>query len=425
MHQPAGSDRVPASAWLLLALLTVLNVLNFVDRQLIPSLAPLIMADLGLTRAQLGLLLGFTFVVFYTLAGLGLGVAADRWPRRWLIAGGLALWSAMTAVSGAARGLAGLAVPRVLVGVGEATLTPAALSMLGDTFPRHRLGIATGVYYAGLPLGTALSFAIASWTAPRFGWRVCFYALGAVGLAATVLLFAIREPVRRRPGRTEDAARPQPAIREIVRDLARALAQRPALVLVMLGGAALAYGSAAALHNVTWLVQERHFDFARAAFLSGVMAISSGLAGNIGGGWIADRCERRWRGGRLWSVVLLTIGFAPLSLGFFLLPPASPLFYVCWFFSAASTVAYFGPVFAAIQELAPVHVRSSAVGFGLLVINMLGVGPGPWITGIIGDRVSLTAGLVTSVGVSLAAVALFAAAARLAPVTPAVRAPSA
>ncbi len=424
MHEAPGSGGVASASWLLLALLVGLNVLNFVDRQLLPSLAPLIMADLGLNRAQLGLLLGFTFVVFYTLAGLGLGVVADRWSRRWLIAGGLALWSAMTAVTGAARGLAGLAVPRVLVGVGEATLTPAALSMLGDTFPRRQLGLATGLYYAGLPLGTALSFAIASWTAPRFGWRACFYALGAVGLAATALLFLVREPARRR-SESLATTTPHPALAAIVRDVVGALRERPAFGLVMLGGAALAYASASALHNVTWLVQERGFPFAQATSISAVMALSSGLAGNIGGGWLADRFERRRAGGRIRSVAWLTAGFAPLSLGFYLLPPASPLFYVCWFFSAASTVAYFGPVFAAIQDLAPAHVRSSAVAVGLLVINMLGVGPGPWITGLIGDRAGLTAGLVTSVIVSLTAVALFAAAARLASATRAVRAPSA
>jgi len=110
----------------------------------------------------------------------------------------------------------------------------------------------------------------------------------------------------------------------------------------------------------------------------------------------------------------LTLFFAPFTAAFFLLPPSTSLFYVCWFFSTASTTAYFGPVFAAIQELAPVHVRSSTVAFGLLVTNLLGVGPGPWITGLIGDRSSLTIGLLVSLGVSLAAVIPFSMAARAA-----------
>jgi MFS family permease len=404
------SDAVSRPAWMLLGLMTALNVLNFVDRQLIASLAPLLIADLGLSRSQIGLLVGFTFVVFYTLVGMLLGLAADRWPRRTIIAWGLGVWSIMTALSGAARSFVHLALPRVLVGVGEATLTPAALSMLGDAFPARRLGLATGIYYTGLPIGTALSLGVAGWAAPRFGWRVCFYAFGVIGLVAVALLFAVREPARRAVPGTRAAA--APSLASIVRDLRRALAERPALGLVMLGGAALAYGSASALHGITWLVQERGFPFATAAYTAGFMAVTSGFLGNLAGGWVADWCARRWHGGRSWSLVLLTLFFAPFSAAFFLLPTTSPLFYVCWFISSASTVAYFGPVFSAVQELAPGHVRSSAVAFGLLVLNVVGVGPGPWITGMIGDHASLTMGLLSSVGVSTLSVLAFAGAAR-------------
>ena len=408
-----AAESVHRSAWVLLGVMTGLNVLNFVDRQLIASLAPLLIAELHLTRSQIGLLVGFTFVVFYTLVGMVLGVAADRWSRRTIIAWGLALWSAMTAISGSARGFIHLAMPRVLVGVGEATLTPAALSMLADAFPGRRLGLATGIYYAGLPIGTALSLGVAGWVAPRFGWRVCFYVFGAIGLLALGLVFAVREPARR--AMASALGKGSPSIGAIVADLRKALAERPSLGLVMLGGAALAYGSAAALHGITWLVQERGFPFATAAYLAGLMTVTSGFLGNLAGGWVADWCARRWHGGRSWSLVMLTLFFVPFSVGFFLLPTSSPLFYVCWFFSASSTVAYFGPVFSAIQELAPAHIRSSTVAFGLLVMNLLGVGPGPWVTGMIGDRVSLTMGLLSSIGVSTLSIVAFAAAARLAP----------
>ncbi|MFB3853389.1 MAG: MFS transporter [Vicinamibacterales bacterium] len=408
MKVVTGGALEPRPAWALLALLTFLNVLNFVDRQLIPSLAPLIMADLGLNRADIGLLVGFTFVVFYTSVGLALGVAADRWSRRGLIAAGLALWSAMTAVSGAARSLAHLAVPRVLVGIGEATLTPAALSMLGDRFPWRSLGLATAVYYAGLPLGTALSHTVAGWAAPRFGWRACFYALGLAGLAAVALVALAGEPARR--GASQGTKRLPPA--DLVSGLTRALRDRPQLILVMLGGAGLAYASASALHGITWLVQERGFSFPAATYTSGVMALASGLAGNVAGGWTSDAFAKRLRGGRIWSLAFLTVFFAPFTAGFLLLPAGSSLFYACWFMSAASTTAYFGPTFAAIQELAPLHLRSSGVAFGLLVVNMVGVGPGPWVTGMIGDRWSLTLGLLLSLGVSLLAVVPFSLAAR-------------
>ncbi len=280
----------PRAAWALLAFLTLLNVLNFVDRTLITSLAPLLIADLGLTRAEIGLLAGYGFVLFYTVVGLFLGLAADRWPRFPLVAGGLALWSAMTAVSGLARSFVHLAIPRIFVGVGEATLTPAALSMLGDAFPRRRLGFATSVYYAGLPLGTAASLIAAGFVAPRYGWRACFYVLGLLGLLAVAGLALLREPPRR-----GGAAGPRPSLAALARDLARALVERPALTLVLVGASLLVFGSAAAMHTLTWLVQERGFAFSRAAYLSGIVAVAAGFLGNLAGGAFADACARRFR----------------------------------------------------------------------------------------------------------------------------------
>jgi len=435
MHppRPAAADRaaleaVPAAAWLLLAFLTTLNVLNFVVRQLIPSLAPLLIADLGLSRAQIGALIGFAFVVVYSIVGVGLGLVADRWPRRAVIAGGLTIWSVMAAVSGASRTYLGLAIPRVFVGVGQAALTPAALAMLGDVFPARRLGLASGVYYAGLPIGTALSLGLAGWLAPRYGWRVCFFVAGAAGLAALALLAMVREPARRRQvgshagsglasqpdAIVQDLAPTMPlaSLRGLARDVWDALRQRPALGLLMLGGAALTYGSAAATHGVTWLVEERGMTFAAAVSLSGLMTIVSGLLGNLAGGWFSDVCARRWPGGRAWSLVLMIVFFAPFSVAFFLLAPGTAAFYACWFVSAASTVAYFGPVLSAVQEISPAHVRSTMVAFALMVLNLVGVGPGSLITGAIGDAASLTAGLVVSVGVTLAGAAVFALAAR-------------
>src|SRR5688572_2446928 len=194
----AAVEPVSRSAWGLLFFLTALNILNFVDRMLIASLAPLLIKDLGLSRAQIGLLTGFGFVFFYTFVGLLLGMAADRFRRLPLIAMGVALWSAMTALSGLARSFIQLAIPRIFVGIGEATLTPAALSMLGDAFPRRRQGLAVGVYYAGIPLGLATALISSSLIAPRYGWRFSFYALGILGLIATVFLAVLREPPRRR-----------------------------------------------------------------------------------------------------------------------------------------------------------------------------------------------------------------------------------
>ncbi len=413
----ASDEPVTRAAWGLLIFLTALNILNFVDRMLIASLAPLLIQDLGLTRAQIGLLAGFGFVFFYTFVGLFLGIAADRFRRFPLIAAGLALWSAMTALSGWARSFIQLAIPRIFVGIGEATLTPAALSMLGDAFPARRLGLAIGVYYAGIPLGLALALISSSLIAPRYGWRVSFFALGIIGLLATVFLAILKEPERRRTTEGNDGAaaptKAQPAVRELLRDLMRSLVNRPALTLALAGGSLLCYGSGAALHCVTWLVEERGFSYANAAFSAGIVAVFAGFLGNLAGGIFGDFCARRFRGGRLWSLVIMTAFFTVPAWLFYSATPGTPLFYICWFFTSAGTTAWFGPLFSSYQELAPVHARSTMIAFALLVLNLLGVGPGPLITGMIGDSRSLSFGLLVSLVVTAFAIVPFALAARI------------
>ena len=212
------TERPTAAAWSLLALLVVLNVLNFVDRNLISSVAPFLISELGLTRAQIGLLQGFGFVVFYTVMGVILGAAADRWHRPRLVAAGLALWSTVTAISGLAQSFVHLLIPRMFVGAGEATLTPASLSMLAETFPASRRAFAVGAYYAGVPIGAGLGLVIASVLVPTLGWRSCFYVLGGVGLVFVVALLFVKEPrdVRRAAGAPSAAV---PTLSSILADL--------------------------------------------------------------------------------------------------------------------------------------------------------------------------------------------------------------
>ena len=408
----AGDEPVSRSAWILLLSLTALNILNFVDRMLIASLAPLLIKDLGINRAQIGILTGFGFVFFYTFVGLFLGMVADRYRRLPLIAAGLALWSAMTALSGWARSFVQLAIPRIFVGVGEATLTPAAISMLGDAFPTRRLGLAVGVYYAGIPLGLATAMISSSYIAPRYGWRFSFFALGVIGLIAVGLLFLLKEPQRKRAAAAATEEPKKIAIGQMLSDLFRAVVERPALLLALVGGSLLCFGSGAALHGVTWLVEERGFTYPEAAFRSGLVGVFAGFFGNLLGGAFGDFCERRFRAGRLWSLVIMTAFFTIPAWLFYATDKGTPLFYVCWFFTAAGTTAWFGPLFSAYQQLAPVQVRSTVVAFALLVLNLLGVGPGPLITGMIGDSRSLTLGLLISVGITATAILPFALAAR-------------
>lgn len=400
----------PAGAAALLLFLLFLNILNFVDRQLIPSLAPKLMESLGLSREQIGLLYGYLFVTFYTAMGMVLGVAADRWNRPRLIAAGLFLWSALTAASGAATGFLGLALARMLVGVGEATLTPASLSLLGDAFPEKRRAWASGVYYAGVPLGSGLGLIISGWLAPQIGWQGCFYVLGGIGVLVVPLVLLI--PDRRdRPAQARQASNVL-STREIAKTLFAILGKSPALWWLIAGATLANYAAASSSLVLTWMTTERMVPFSTAAYWNGTVYAIAGLLGTSGGGLIADWCHRRWSGGRLWFLVVKSLLLYPAILGFYFLTPGTPFHFFCWFFSSWSATSWYGPVFASVQELAPARIRSTAIAFLLLCINFIGVGLGPWITGRIGDRWSLHAGLLISTVIGLAAIVPFYMAAR-------------
>ena len=205
----AARQPVPAYGWYGLGVLFVVYLVNFVDRQILSILANDIKADLGLTDAQLGFLYGTAFAIFYALFGIPLGRLADGWSRTRLLALGLTLWSCMTALSGMARNGAALAAARIGVGVGEATASPCAYSLIGDWFPQRLRGTALAIYSAGLFVGSGLSLLVGgaiveAWNAAwpdggplgLVGWQAAFLAVGLPGLVLALWVLSLREPVR-------------------------------------------------------------------------------------------------------------------------------------------------------------------------------------------------------------------------------------
>ena len=393
MAEEAGpAEETPKFPWGAVAALGGLNVLSFIDRQLLVALAPLLIRDLGLSRAQIGLLVGISFIGVFALGTLVVGVLADRWSRPRLVAGGLAAWSTATALTATATGFGTLAACRALVGIGEATLPASALSMVGDLVPPRRVGFANGIYYAGIPVGFALSFVLAGWIGPWLGWRACFLALGVLGVVAVSLVVRMADPPRRGASVQGEAL----GLGATFRAFLAAFAARPALPFVILGGTLLVYASSSSQHAITWLVEERGFAYPRAALLSAVLIATAGLLGNLGIGALTDRASRRHPGARLVALAALgALGLAAAAL-FYRLPPASAFFYPSWFLAQAWLLGWYGPLVAAIDEMAPPGRRAAVIGFSLLVVNVVGVSSGPYVTGLVGDRASLTAGLTWS-----------------------------
>jgi MFS family permease len=383
----------PARARIALAVLTAAYVFSFLDRIVINLLVEPMKRDLGLSDVQVSLLMGLSFAVFYTLCGLPLGWLADRCDRRKLIAAGIAAWSAATVACGLVRGYAGLFTARLVVGAGEATLTPAAHSMLADLYPRERLGRAMAVYAMGIYVGSGLALLLgalairlaeqrAAWALPLVGevfpWQMVFVFVGLPGLLVALAVLALREPPRR------DAPAPLPW-----RETRAWMRAERSFLLHLMAGVGLislvAYASAAWIPSA--FVRSFGFSAAQAALLLGAMTAVFSVAGCIAGGLWSDRLARRnGATARLNVGAAAGVALAACAAGLAAAPSA------VWAAAALAPLCFatalpFGAASAALAERAPPRLRGQASALYLLAISVLGVGLGPTAVALVTERV--------------------------------------
>lgn len=365
--------QVSSGSYAFLGFLTLLNVMNFVDRQLLASFANFIVPDLGLSNTEFGLLTGLFFLFFYSTAGIFMGTVADRVNRTRLIAYGLGAWSLLTAASGCAKGFVSMAIPRMFIGIGESIMTPASMSLLADRFPASRLGFASGFYYMGVPIGVGASLLIVGYLGPAIGWRNCFYLLGSIGvLLAIVMLFIPETPRRQQP----DSSQPRPGFGDIMQILSASLYHSPALCLTLAGGVTFHFILGAATFDQLWYVEERGFDRSRIAQITGWVGIVGGLLGNLVGGIGSDWFLRRTGLGRPMFLFLILLLFAPFNIAYRLVPPDSIFFWLGVFLGFFQLGCFYGPTFSTVQELVPPQIRATVVAFYILLLNMAGVAIG-------------------------------------------------
>jgi MFS family permease len=382
------TSSVPKKAYVLLIFFTLLNVINFIDRYLIAAFALEITTDLGITNAQFMLLTGIVFTMFYVTVGVALGVAADRWSRPKLISIGLFVWSVTTAATGFARNFAEMAVARLLIGAGEATLTPTSLSLLSDIFPLRKRAMATGIYYIGVPLGTGLAFMVAS-AVGDWGWRNCFYFMGGLGLFLWLGMFFVKDPPR---GAMEEAHADKGGVEAhasfgaVLKNIGKALTISPALLFVIIGAVITHIGLGATLIDSKWLALERGFTPEKAKAIMGLNLLVAGTIGTLVGGVLADAFQARWpRGGKLYFLVLVQLCAIPFIIGYRFSDPASVVFKASIFMTSLTNFVFYGPVYSAVQDLSPVRVRASMVALLLFAVNFFGVSVGAYATGTLAD----------------------------------------
>ncbi len=383
-------------AWGIVAAFFVAYIFSFIDRMIIGLLVEPIKADLGLSDTQIGLLQGFAFALFYTVAGIPIGRLIDRAPRMKIVAAGVFVWSVMTAICAGVTNFWQFFAARMGVGVGEAVLSPAAYSVISDSFPKRKLGLPMGVYGLGSAVGAGLAFMVGAFvvaavanagdvSVPILGeikaWQVAFLVAGLPGLLIAVMFLFIPEP-RRRFSKAEQAATEPVPFKAVLSHMHDNRLYFWSL-FVAVGAINLAV-----LGSISWLpaMLMRSFDMGLAptGWFSGGMLIVGGLIGMIGGGAIMDRI-----GGGTPQVRLRFCGWSALigSFGALLFPLTGsiPLLTVSFilFFSAAAVAVGAAP--SVIQQLAPNRMRATISAAYVFVINAIGLGVGPTLTAVIGD----------------------------------------
>ncbi|MEZ0538097.1 spinster family MFS transporter [Fibrella arboris] len=383
-------------AWYVVALLTLANISSFIDRQVLSLLVKPIKHDLHLSDTQMSLLMGLSFALFYTLFGMLIGRLADRYTRRNIVIGGITIWSLMTVLCGGIRTYSQFFLARMGVGVGEATLSPSAFSMIADLFPRKQLATALSIFSMGIFLGSGLATLIGSGivaklpatglvTVPIVGqiypWQLLFFYVGLPGLLIGLLLLTIREP--RRTSTLQVAG--QTARLSFAESLVLIFRYRTAYLLICFATACQAlinYGCNAWVP--TFIARTYGWEIPRAGAFYGLVTICASLLGVLFGGWYADKLTKeghtdgRLRVGVLSGVLALASFFIPLlpRAEWALLAMAMPIFGLACPFGAAA---------AAIQELMPNQVRGLASAIYLFILNLIGIGLGPTLVALFTD----------------------------------------
>lgn len=365
-----------------LAVLFVVYVFNFIDRQVMSVFIGPIKAEFGASDTAMGLLVGFAFALLYTFAGIPVARWADRANRRNIIALGLAIWSAMTVASGMAKSFAHLVIARIGVGIGEAAGTPPAHSLIADYFPAHKRGTALAIYSSAVFVGSAIAYLGGGYLLEHFDWRTAFFILGAPGLAfALVLRFTVREPER---GMSEERA--AVAVEDTTfRETLKFLAQSRAWVLLMIGCSCLSVpGYGVLMWGYEFFARVHQLSPSETGRWMALIVGGGGVLGTLLGGLVTDKMSRVKQSLRIVVPGLLTMAGAPLCV-IFLLSDSLSLALLCFFPYYVLINSYIPAMYSVNQSLAKLKMRATASAICLFLINIVGAGAGPFIVGALSD----------------------------------------
>jgi len=389
------SYRTSATAALLL--LTGLNFLNYIDRNVLYAVQPLIQREFRINDEQVGFLTSAFFVCYMVAAPL-ITPLADRYSRRWIIAIGAFVWSAATLLSAVTHTYDELLLRHVLVGVGEATFVAISPALLADLYPEHIRGRVMGFFYLATPVGSALGYIIGGYLGHLYGWRAPFMISALPGFVLGAAVLGLREPARGASDRLPDS---------FERGSIRGLVHNKAYWTITLGAAMMTFAiGGLQVWMPTFLVNVRHLRLDRANTIFGLMTVVSGTAATLLGGWIGDRLLRRTPAAyHLVSGVGMALSIPAIVVAIYSHGAAMfPAIFLGEFFLLLNTA----PLNAALVNSVSAGIRATALAVNIFTIHLLGDAFSPTLIGYISDRANLETGLTSMiVAVALSALVLF------------------
>jgi len=371
-----ATESTRAYSWYALGLLTIVSLLNYLDRTLIYILFTPIKKEMSFSDFELALLGTTSFVIFFTALGVPFGRLADRSSRKNMIAAGLAVWSLFSGLTGFATGFWSLFFCRVMVGVGEATLGPAALSLLSDYFPPRMRASVQSVYACGITIGAGLAFVLGGWFGMRYGWRWAFFFLGFPGLFFAVLVYLLKEPAR---GRTEVTTP------NYTSDDWKQLLQSRPLRYHYAGYALFAVAAnSLSIWGPTFFTRAHGYSIQTLGIVAGLTSLAFGIPGTLLGGFLSDRLRRFGPGGRMRlgaTASLLAIPFWIVLL----FSNSVPKLLVAQAILLALSLMWIAPSMADIHEITGPHLRGLGVGVFLCLVHIVSYGIGSPLIGKLND----------------------------------------
>lgn len=386
-----------AHPWTALIVLTALNLLNYVDRNVLFAVQPLVQKEFHLSNEQLGYLTS-AFLGFYMIAAPFVGPLADRYSRKLIIALGAIFWSGLTLLTAVTHTYTELLIRHTLVGIGEATFVTIAPTFVADLFAEEKRGRILGVFYLAIPVGSAAGYLLGGNLAPTHGWRFPFYIAAAPGFLLALAVFFLKEPERGQ----FDTLKGTPERATVL-----GLWRNPAFLTATLGMAAMTFSlGGIQVWMPQFLYSERHYSLEAANFTFGIIIVIDGIVSALAGGWLGDRLLRRTKASYyLVSAASMALGVPVMIVALFSRGPIMiPAIAVAAFFLLFNTA----PLNAAVINSVDAHIRATAIAVNIFIIHLLGDVPSPTMMGWVADKRSLqTAFILPIVAMVISSAILF------------------